>query len=162
MQLGTAHPCTPGRACTATVGSTTHPRPCPYTRKRALKQMLQTWGAFLLSFVLRLSSCAVSCPVIYSCQPVPRALPAACSTLELFIRSPSARWRLRGGATNYPRGRGSHSTPCRLRLWMPPGTGCPQTLGARGVFQEGAGFSAQPCFSHWKLGAPPALRGMPE
>lgn len=37
-----------------------------------------------------------------------------------------------------------------------------QTLGAHGIFQEGAGFSAQPWFSHWKLGAPPALHGMPE
>lgn len=34
-------------------------------------------GAFLLSFVLRLSSCAVRLPAlfIYSCQPIPRCFP---------------------------------------------------------------------------------------
>lgn len=93
-------------------------------------------GVFLLSFVPRLSSCAASCPVIYSCQPVPAALPTACSGLELFIGSLSARWRSGGpGGQWFPRGQTSPiAAPRGARLWVPPGAGCTQG------FRRGQGF----------------------
>lgn len=164
---GTAwHPCAPGCLQSPRYQHGQHrlfpprlPKPYPRTHLRALKQMLQTWGIFLLSFVLRLSSCAASCPVIYSCQPVPRGAASRLLQFGVVYPQPERPMEVEGGwwAPVAPGADRSHSSPARGEA-----VGAPRHWVHVGFSQPGgAGISAGPWFCYW-LGAPPALRGMPK
>lgn len=135
------------------------PKPCSRTHLRALKQMLQTWGIFLLSFVLRLSSCAASCPVIYSCQPVPRGAASRLLQFGVVYPQPQRSMEVEGGwwAPVAPGADRSHSSPAQgkavgaPRCWVHVGF----SWGGGPGFLPGHSFA-----TGWVL--PPPCAGCPD